>query len=160
MNHIIRNIGLLSFTFLTAILSSCASADHSPEIRLGSNRALKTPEALAERPKIIAFGDSLTAGFGLTERESYPYLLQERLNADGYDYEVINAGVSGDTSLGGLERIDWVLDRRNTKGGESNWAAKDWRRVDRVGGRKRTAGQTVARAGAKTLTLLHSGKSA
>jgi acyl-CoA thioesterase-1 len=111
MNHIIRNIGLLSFTFITAILLSCAANDSTPDIGLASNKPLKTPQATSARPKIIAFGDSLTAGFGLTERESYPYLLQERLNADGYNYEVVNAGVSGDTSLGGLERVDWVLEQ-------------------------------------------------
>ncbi len=57
----------------------------------------------------------MTAGFGLTEDESYPYLLQKRLEADGFDYEVVNAGVSGDTSLGGLERVDWVLGQDNIK---------------------------------------------
>ena len=111
MNHIIRKIGLLSFTFITAMLLSCASSDSAPDIGLGSNKPLKIPPSTSARPKIVAFGDSLTAGFGLTERESYPYLLQERLNADGYNYEVVNAGVSGDTSLGGLERVDWVLDQ-------------------------------------------------
>ncbi len=67
-------------------------------------------QSSASLPKIVAFGDSLTAGFGLSENETYPALLQERLRQDGYDYEVINAGVSGDTSAGGVRRIDWVLD--------------------------------------------------
>jgi acyl-CoA thioesterase I len=61
-------------------------------------------------PKIVAFGDSLTAGLGLTAAESYPYILQRRLEADGFKYEVVNAGVSGDTSAGGLRRIDWALE--------------------------------------------------
>ena len=61
-------------------------------------------------PKIVAFGDSLTAGFGLSESSSYPSLLQNKLTADGFDYEVINAGVSGDTSAGGVRRIDWALE--------------------------------------------------
>jgi acyl-CoA thioesterase-1 len=61
-------------------------------------------------PKIIAFGDSLTAGLGLPESASYPALLQKRLEADGFAYEVVNAGVSGDTSAGGVRRIDWALD--------------------------------------------------
>lgn len=78
------------------------------------NKAI-LPEVVSTRPKVIAFGDSLTAGFGLSEKESYPYLLQQELRADGYDHEVINAGVSGDTSLGGLERIDWVLEQENAK---------------------------------------------
>ena len=61
-------------------------------------------------PKIVALGDSLTAGYGLADvRQSYPSLLQQKLDADGYQYEVINAGVSGDTSAGGLRRLDWSL---------------------------------------------------
>lgn len=55
-------------------------------------------------------GDSLTAGLGLPEEESYPSLVQARLDREGYDYEVINAGVSGDTSAGGLRRLDWSLE--------------------------------------------------
>jgi len=78
-------------------------------------KPLITPQTGAPRLKIVAFGDSLTAGFGLAEKESYPYLLQEKLKADGYDYEVVNAGVSGETSLGGLERADWVLEQENVK---------------------------------------------
>jgi len=112
MNHIIRNIALLSFIFVAA---SCSGGEHTSELGIPSNKPLKTPELAAKRPKIIALGDSLTAGFGLTERESYPYLLQERLNADGYNYEVVNAGVSGDTSMGGLERVDWVLDQEGVE---------------------------------------------
>jgi acyl-CoA thioesterase-1 len=68
------------------------------------------PDARAERPRIVALGDSLTAGYGLVESQSYPSLLQERIDADGYEFEVVNAGVSGDTSAGGLRRLDWALD--------------------------------------------------
>jgi acyl-CoA thioesterase-1 len=68
------------------------------------------PDAPAARPKIVALGDSLTAGLGLVESQSYPALLQEKLDAEGYDFEVVNAGVSGDTSAGGLRRLDWALE--------------------------------------------------
>ena len=61
-------------------------------------------------PKIVAFGDSLTAGLGLPQSASYPSLLQKKLDADGLAYEVVNAGVSGDTSAGGVRRIDWALE--------------------------------------------------
>lgn len=67
------------------------------------------PSVEDERPKVVALGDSLTAGLGLVESESYPGLLQAMIDRDGYQYEVINAGVSGDTSAGGLRRLDWVL---------------------------------------------------
>ena len=61
-------------------------------------------------PKIVAFGDSLTAGLGLPQSASYPSLLQKKLDADGFAYEVVNAGVTGDTSAGGVRRIDWALE--------------------------------------------------
>jgi acyl-CoA thioesterase-1 len=62
------------------------------------------------RRRIVFLGDSLTAGYGLAKAESVPSLIQARLDANGYSYEVVNAGVSGDTSAGGLSRLDWSLD--------------------------------------------------
>jgi len=64
----------------------------------------------ASRPRIVALGDSLTAGLGLDAPAAYPALLQTRLTAEGFAYDVVNAGVSGDTSAGGLSRLDWALD--------------------------------------------------
>jgi acyl-CoA thioesterase I len=61
------------------------------------------------RPRIVAFGDSLTAGLGVPAEESYPAQLQRRLDVLGYTYRVINAGVSGDTTAGGLRRVSWIL---------------------------------------------------
>jgi acyl-CoA thioesterase-1 len=66
-------------------------------------------------PKIVAFGDSLTAGFGIGLDQAYPAVLQELLDDRGYAYEVLNAGVSGDTSAGGVRRLDWVLDSGNVE---------------------------------------------
>ena len=60
-------------------------------------------------PVIVALGDSLTAGLGVAPDEAYPARLEQRLRREGYAYRVINAGVSGDTTAGGLRRIDWVL---------------------------------------------------
>jgi acyl-CoA thioesterase-1 len=60
--------------------------------------------------KVVALGDSLTAGLGLDPREAYPALLDARLRQAGYPVEVVNAGVSGDTSAGGLRRVDWAID--------------------------------------------------
>jgi len=59
--------------------------------------------------RILAFGDSLTAGFGVAPDDAFPVQLAARLEADGYDVEVINAGISGDTTSGGLARLDWAL---------------------------------------------------
>jgi acyl-CoA thioesterase-1 len=108
-------ISLIIFGTILAALLSVSCGTVKTQSNGNANRPLVLPADRADKPKIIAFGDSLTAGFGLAEKESYPYLLQQRLNADGFDYEVINAGVSGDTSLGGAERADWVLDQENAK---------------------------------------------
>ncbi len=58
---------------------------------------------------IVALGDSLTAGLGVMEREAYPARLAQRIEAAGYHYHVVNAGVSGETSSGMLSRIDWII---------------------------------------------------
>ena len=68
------------------------------------------PDAPSDRPRVVAFGDSLTAGLGLLEQEAYPALLQQRIDAAGYDIEVVNAGVSGDTSASAVRRLDWALE--------------------------------------------------
>jgi acyl-CoA thioesterase-1 len=60
---------------------------------------------------ILFLGDSLTAGFGLEEREAFPSLIKEKIEAEHLPFEVINAGVSGDTSAGGLRRLAWLLQR-------------------------------------------------
>jgi len=65
-------------------------------------------------PKIVAFGDSLTAGFGVSADESYPAKLANRLQESGFHYEVINAGVSGETSAGGVRRVEWILKSQPT----------------------------------------------
>ena len=68
------------------------------------------PDAPPARPRIVAFGDSLTVGLGLLEQEAYPALLQRKIDEAGYQFEMINAGVSGDTSAGALRRLDWALE--------------------------------------------------
>mgnify|MGYP005606075237 CR=1 FL=1 len=64
------------------------------------------PTAPVVRPRIVALGDSLTVGLGLLETESFPSLLQNKLDEEGYPYEMVNSGVSGDPSAGGLTRLD------------------------------------------------------
>ena len=64
-----------------------------------------------DRPLILCFGDSLTAGFGTDIGQSYPDDLQRQLDADGYHYHVVNAGISGNTTKDGLDRIHLVLAR-------------------------------------------------
>ncbi|MBV6657758.1 MAG: arylesterase [Devosiaceae bacterium] len=67
-------------------------------------------QARAEPITIVALGDSLTAGFGLAPGEGFPARLEDELLAKGYDVRVLDAGVSGDTTSGGLARLEWSLD--------------------------------------------------
>jgi acyl-CoA thioesterase I len=69
----------------------------------------KTPVS-AERPRIVFLGDSLTAGLGLSSDQSFPSLIGKKLKDKGLNYEVVNAGVSGDTSAGGVRRLDWSIE--------------------------------------------------
>jgi acyl-CoA thioesterase I len=97
---------------LPLVAVACGSAD-SPRSVAGTGAAAQhqtEPERLRAPRRIVFLGDSLTAGLGLPREQSTPSLIQDRLTAEGYDYEVINAGVSGDTSAGGLSRLDWSLD--------------------------------------------------
>ena len=70
---------------------------------------LLAPYAAAEEPGIVVLGDSLTAGFGLPREDAFPARLEAALKARGHGWRVIDAGVSGDTSAGGLARLDWML---------------------------------------------------
>ena len=70
--------------------------------------APRNPEAA--QPRIVFLGDSLTAGLGLPSDQSYPALIGRKLKEKGYRYDIVNAGVSGDTSAGGLRRLDWSLE--------------------------------------------------
>jgi len=94
------------------VCAACAQPDGPPaEVRSPSEtRAAERPSTSAAQPRIVFLGDSLTAGYGLSKEESVPSLIQMRLRSAGYPYDVMNAGVSGDTSAGGLSRLDWSLE--------------------------------------------------
>ena len=111
------NLSLAALLWPCLLAAGCASnctvekvADQASTSPHGPAAAPVDPAAPPARPRIVALGDSLTAGHGLLESQSYPALLQEHIDAEGYEFEVINAGVSGDTSAGGLRRLDWALD--------------------------------------------------
>jgi acyl-CoA thioesterase-1 len=103
--------GLLALAALSAAFASGGCGDEveraAPPARPAVDRS--------QDPKIVAFGDSLTAGYGIGLDEAYPAVLQELLDESGYAYEVVNAGVSGDTSAGGVRRLDWVLEGREVR---------------------------------------------
>jgi acyl-CoA thioesterase-1 len=70
---------------------------------------LQANRAAAATPVIVAFGDSLTAGLGLPEKDSFPAQLERALKVRGQQVKVVNAGVSGDTAAAGLARLDWAM---------------------------------------------------
>lgn len=96
---------LLLLLLLCAGVSCGGEAPEATEPAAPVERAPEPP-----RPRIVALGDSLTAGLGLQPDEAYPTVLEARIRQRGYPFEVVNAGVSGDTSAGGVRRVDWALD--------------------------------------------------
>ena len=105
----LKQLYLFAYVLAAFVASACSGQDpESHQIRSG------TPPvklSLEDRPSIVVLGDSLTSGFGLNLEEAFPAVLQEYLDGSEYSYEMVNAGVSGDTSAGGVRRLDWVLDR-------------------------------------------------
>ncbi len=96
---------VLRLMILVAWLPTLAGCDNAPSETVSS--AVTPPDT--QRPVIVCMGGSLTAGYGVEESQAYPALLAARLRADGHAYDVINAGVSGETSSGALARLDWML---------------------------------------------------
>ena len=91
--------------------SDTPAPQRSAAAQAGSFQRDAAPDA-AGGPAILMLGDSLTAGHGLLSERSFPALIQSQLRAGGYPHRVVNAGVSGDTSAGGLARLDWLLRQR------------------------------------------------
>jgi acyl-CoA thioesterase I len=84
----------------------------APETNVTAPLARPKKPASTDRPRIVAFGNSLTAGLGVPPDQSYPAHLQRTLDAAGFAYRVVNAGVSGDTTAGGVRRVSWVLNSK------------------------------------------------
>lgn len=103
-----RYVGLLLMLQLATACSPEASAPTPPETGAAANQVV-TPSAEPEK-LILAFGDSLYAGYGLKQDESFPAVLERKLEAGGVPAKVVNAGVSGDTTAGGLARLAFTLD--------------------------------------------------
>jgi acyl-CoA thioesterase-1 len=107
---------MMSCAFFICLLTACKDKQANEEEVL-TEKAKETSETIEstneeireELKTILFFGNSLTAGLGLEEEESFPSLVQSRIDSLGLDYRVINGGLSGETSAGGKGRIDWVL---------------------------------------------------
>jgi acyl-CoA thioesterase-1 len=146
---------------LPLVAAACGSAEPSRSRPASGEIARRdaAAEPLSAPRRIVFLGDSLTAGLGLPREQSTPSLIQDRLRADGYPYEVINAGVSGDTSAGGLSRLEWSLD------GEVEvliveLGANDGLRGLPVAQMKRNLGEIITRAKARDITVILTGMEA
>jgi acyl-CoA thioesterase I len=108
----LRHPPLFLILGLLVALAACRgnAGDQETSKEASPSSAATSTDGAPARPKIVALGDSLTAGLGLLANQAYPALLQNRLDAEGYAFEVVNAGVSGDTSAGGRRRLDWALE--------------------------------------------------
>jgi acyl-CoA thioesterase I len=103
----------MRFAALAVLLLSfgCSRQPDAPSSAPVAPVAPVSPVAPAiAKPRIVFLGDSLTAGLGLAAERSFPSLIDKKLKEKGLDYEVINAGVSGDTSAGGVRRLDWSME--------------------------------------------------
>src|SRR4051812_35657802 len=110
---------LLAVCLPFAAATACGSRDDTrrADVRIDAAAEPRDRGAAANQlpsygngARIVVLGDSLTAGLGLATEEAYPAVLQGYLDAKGLRYQVVNAGISGDTSAGGLSRLDWALE--------------------------------------------------
>jgi acyl-CoA thioesterase-1 len=151
--------------FLTIFFGACQNPNKPSE--QASSFSKPKPSATTtvvsdkseELPAIVAFGDSLTAGYGLNPDESFTTLLQRKLDESGYRYRVVNAGVSGDTSAGGLRRIDWSLEG-NVKFLVLELGGNDGLRGLPVAEMKKNLAQTIERAQSRGATVILAGMEA
>ena len=99
-----------SFVVLySLILVSCSDTANKNNSTIGKVDDSTEVETPGKSKTIVFFGNSLTAGYGLEQSQSFPSLIQERLDSLNMNYTVVNAGLSGETTAGGNTRIDWIL---------------------------------------------------
>jgi acyl-CoA thioesterase-1 len=113
-----RKLATLTLSLLIPALAGCgAQVSGDPPAAARKPAAPVAPAPVAQSapapgaPVVVFLGDSLTAGLGLDEDQAYPALLERQLKAEGKPVRVINAGVSGDTTAGGLARLGWLLNQ-------------------------------------------------
>ena len=99
--------GLLAL-LAVGMAAGCEPRASDPPARAAEASA--SPAAQADARRVVLFlGDSLSAGYGLRADQAFPALIQQRIDAESLPFRVVNAGVSGDTTAGGLRRLDWLL---------------------------------------------------
>ena len=155
----------LMWRLIVPVAVVCASCGQPEAIRTAheaepaaASPAAESPSS-SSAPRIVFLGDSLTAGYGLAKDESVPALIQKRLKDAGYPYEVVNAGVSGDTSAGGLNRLEWSL-AGDVKVLVIELGANDGLRGLPVAGLKQNLTEIITRAQARNIKVILTGMEA
>jgi acyl-CoA thioesterase-1 len=99
----------LALAWIALVAGGCGQDSDPASAASAQASASGQPSSPLQRSVIVFLGTSLTAGYGLPADQAYPALIQQRIRNAGLDYRIVNAGVSGDTSAGGLRRLDWLL---------------------------------------------------
>jgi len=108
-------INALKVVLMVFVIGSCTTATDSVQpisTQAESQSGVNEPAFAEARKTILFFGDSITAGFGIGEEEAFPALIQKKLDSLDLQWKAVNAGLSGETSAGGLRRIDWLLQQK------------------------------------------------
>lgn len=106
-----KNLNFLPFLLLLVFTSCGENAQKEPAVEAEKETAEENAEAAKGTKTILVFGDSLTAAMGLDPAEGFPAEIQEKIDSVGLNYEVVNAGLSGETTAAGRNRINWVLNQ-------------------------------------------------
>lgn len=154
---------LTSLLFSLTLIAACSDPAAKTESVASQEAVTSTPAPISatdNTPVILAFGDSLTEGYGLEKAQSYPSLLQERLKEKGYNYRVVNAGISGDTSAGGANRIAAALTDDNVKVMILELGANDMLRGQDLNVTKKNLAAIIEKAQAKNIQIILAGMEA
>ncbi len=106
------SLPLMFCYFLTLLLLGCGEKNPKQDAteETATTRETNVTEGNDSNKKILFFGDSLTAGYGLEVSQAFPALIQQKIDSLGLHYSVINAGLSGETTASGKNRLEWVLE--------------------------------------------------
>jgi acyl-CoA thioesterase-1 len=158
-----RSTGVRGWGLALLLLAACSRSPQPPAQQAPAQPAapaVSTNPDDTGHPKIVVLGDSLSAGLGLLEAQSYPALLQQKLSEDGYAWDVVNAGISGDTTAAGLQRIDWALSQGDVRILVLELGANDGLRGLPIAEMKKNLAAMIERAQEKRIAVLLAGMEA
>ncbi len=104
-----RSFTLFLSLFMFLLFNSCGEYKKEADEKTAGEITESEVGSEGNKKVILFFGDSLTAGYGLEQGEAFPAIIQQKIDSLGLSYQVVNAGLSGETTSGGKNRIDWVL---------------------------------------------------